>query len=265
VEPRSFDGASRVLAALLPRAPGTARLLASAIGGLRNRVTRRWPETAEVRALFSPATPWSALRIAAGMGGLHERNRMFVRAIARHGVEALRPLVELGPGLYELRGPAILATFHVGAVHAQAPALERLQAPVLALRRGPLFAERPRLAVVSTAGDEEQRALALHRARRHLEAGGMVALALDHPPGPVIETRCLGRTLALAPGAFALANWTGAPILPLTARWTSRAVRVDSGPQVDSPPAAAQWLERYLVESPSETTLGLMRALLAKI
>lgn len=87
-------------------------------------------------------------------------------------------------------------------------------------------------------------------------------MALDLPESTAIATRCLGHTLPMAPGAFALARWTGAPITPLTARWTTHGIEVRTGTAVATPDEAAAWLERYLVESPSELTLALLRSLL---
>ena len=87
---------------------------ADAFGVLRYRVTRRWPTRDEVRALFPHAGAKTAARISA----LEERNHVLVRMIARDGIEPVRAFTSAGDSLAALEGPAILATFHVGAVHA---------------------------------------------------------------------------------------------------------------------------------------------------
>ena len=263
LEARSYDGAGRVLAAFAPLRPHAAYAMAAALGALRNRITRRWPAAGEVQALFPRIDSHTAEVIAARIGALHERNRVLVRCVLRDGLAPVRPLVHATESLVTLTGPRILATFHVGAVHALGPVLERLRAPVLAFRSGVLFAPGQRLEVLSTIGDEKTRAAVLHRALMHLRGGGIVLLALDVVQDQFVQTRCLGRALRIAPGAFALARWSGAPILPVTARWQSSSeIRVDAGEPVSNADEAAAWLERYLLGSPSELTLGLLRMLL---
>ncbi|HJX29911.1 MAG TPA: hypothetical protein VJ885_18570, partial [Thermoanaerobaculia bacterium] len=170
------------------------------------------------------------------------------------------------------------------------PALERLPGPVLALRQGLLATPQAPVEVVSTEGDDQRRAAVFQRALAHLGAGGFVVLALDVAPGPGLRVPCLGRTLELARGPFALARLTGAPLMPLVARWTAPwkqggveivtsealtpSARLSPGERergvASTDPAwegalataAASWLERYLLEAPAELGLGLLRALL---
>jgi hypothetical protein len=261
-ESRSFDGAGKLLAKLAASSPRAAYSLAAALGALRNRVTRRWPRVEEVRSLFPHLDRRAAANVAARIGALHERNRVLVRSIRLHGLDPLRSFVSATEPLGSMTGPRILATFHVGAMNALGPALERFASPVLAFRQGRLFTPRPPLEIESTEGDEQHRAAMLHRALSHLREGGIVLVALDVVPGLGTETRCLGHTLRLAPGAFVLARWSGAPIVPIAARWTADGIRIDAGEPVSTPKEAAAWLERYLLESPSELTLGLLRMLL---
>jgi len=156
----------------------------------------------------------------------------------------------------------ILATFHVGAVHAFGPALERFPSPVVAFRDGAMFTPAGALEIQSTLGGEQERAGALHRALLHLHSGGIVFLALDAARGAATETQCLGHRLRIASGAFALARWTSAPIRLVVARWIAHRVAIDIAESVSTPEEAAGWLERYLLEKPSEMTLGLLRNLL---
>jgi hypothetical protein len=130
--------------------------------------------------------------------------------------------------------------------------------------------------VASTEGDEQSRAALFHRALVHLDRGGFVALALDAVQGSALRVSCLSRPLALARGPFALARLTGVPLVPLVARWRSGRVEVLLGETLAPPgqeagteawesalaASAARWLESYLLASPGELGLGLLRNLL---
>lgn len=242
--------------------PRVAFRAASAFGVLRHRVTRRWPAADDVRALFPHLDSRAIADTAARISALEERNRVLVRMIDARGIEPVRAFTVAAESLAALEGPGILGVFHVGGLHAIGAVLGRLRSPVVAFRAGLLFTPQDSLRVESTEGDGQTRAAALHRALLHLRRGGLLVLALDAVPDRGIETRCLGRRLNLAPGAFALAQWTGAPIIPLVARWTSGGVRVETSDPINTPQDAATWLERYLLASPSEISLGLLRTLL---
>lgn len=258
---RAFDDLESRLTGLAVRHPRTAFSLAGALGSLRNRLSRRWPEPAQVRALFPALSRSEAARVAWRIAALEARNRLLVRCIRQGG----QPVVEVPESFASLRPPLLLGTFHVGAVHALGPALERLPGPVLALRQGRLYTGT--LEVRSTEGDEQSRAAVLHRALGHLRAGGFVVLALDAATGPGLAVPCLGRELELARGPFALARLAGVPIVPLAARWGQERVEVRTGDAIipageaEMAASAARWLESYLLESPAELGLGLLRSL----
>lgn len=252
---------------------------ASALGSLRNRLSRRWPSPDQVRSLFPQLETGAASRVAWSIGALEARNRLLVDGIRRKGLGPVRPLVRTSAAFAALRPPLVLGFFHVGAVQALGAAIERLPGPVLVLRMGLLHTPLPPVEAVSTEGDDQRRAAAFQRALVHLDGGGFVVLALDLAPYPGLRAPCLGRTLELARGAFALARLTGAPLRPLVARWRRSTVEITvgevlgealagdlaSGPEAresDLAAAAARWLERYLLESPAELGLGLLRALL---
>jgi hypothetical protein len=280
---RAFDGLERWLAPLAARRPGPALAAAEGIGRLRNRLSARWPSPEQVQALFPHLDRLAAARVAWSLGGLEARNRLLVACLLRAGLAPIRPLVRTPPEAFAgLRPPRILGTFHVGVFHALSAALERLPGPVLALRQGRLYAPAPPLEIASTEGDSQLRAAVFRRALVHLERGGFLALALDEVPGPGLRVPFLGRELALARGPFALARITGAPLAPIVARWREGGIEFEIGEALAAGPApgltgtaeplawesalaaaAAGWLERYLLASPSETGLGLLRALLA--
>lgn len=261
---RLFDGLETRLVGLALRHPLPALSLAGALGSIRNRLSRRWPDPEQVRTLF-PALPRSeAARVAWRIAALEARNRLLVECIRK---EAL-PRVETPETFASLRPPLLLGTFHVGAVHALEPALGKLPGPVLAFRQGRLYAAGRPVEVVSTEGDEQIRAAVFLRALAHLQAGGFVVTALDVVPGTGLAVPCLGRTLELARGPFALARLAGVPIVPIAARWRHGGVELAVGEaltgsgETELAAAAALWLERYLLESPGELGLGLLRSLL---
>ncbi|MBK5260361.1 MAG: hypothetical protein JJE51_12260 [Thermoanaerobaculia bacterium] len=257
---RSFDWPGKLLARLVPFQPRLAFRLARILGAFRQRITRRWPTAAEVRALFPHLDDAAAERVARKIGALTECNRVLVHSILRSGIDPIRPLMSMPDSI---SAPCILGTFHVGAVHALGPALERLGKPVTSFRLGSIFTPRAPLVIESTEGSAEQRAAAFYRAMTQLRGGGYVVMALDIVTGSFIETRCLGRRLPLARGAFALSRMTGVPILPLVVRWTSDGVQIVIGDAPVTEETTGPWLEQYLVDSPAELTLGLLRTLLA--
>ena len=266
----TFDILERGLAPLLARHPRMALPAASGLGALRNRLSRRWPSPEQVQALFPHLAPRAAARVAWKIGALEARNRLLVDAIRREGLEPVRRLMRPPSEAFAaLRPPLILGTFHVGAVQALGAAIERLPGPVLVLRLGALYSPRPPVEILSTEGDDQRRALAFQRALAHLAAGGFVVLALDGAPGPGLRVPCLGRTLELARGPFALARLTGAPLVPLVARWRKSEVEAEVGVAIGGmmeegalAASAARWLEGYLMEAPEEIGFGLVRALL---
>jgi hypothetical protein len=273
---RVFDALERGLAPLAVRHPRLALSGADVLGSLRNRLSRRWPSPEQIRSLFPHLAPRSAADVAWSLGALEARNRLLVSAIERAGLEPARRLVRTPPGSFEaLRPPLVLGTFHVGAVQALGAYLERLPAPVLVLRQGALYTPRPPVEIESTEGDSQRRAASFQRALAHLDAGGFVALALDVVQGPAYRVPCLGHTIELARGPFALARIAGVPLVPLVARWRHGGVEAEAGEALAVDPAldpaafeealavsAGRWLERYLLEWPAELGLGLLRILL---
>ncbi|HKI00544.1 MAG TPA: hypothetical protein VKK31_01055 [Thermoanaerobaculia bacterium] len=274
---RTFDALERGLEPLAMRHPSLALAGADALGRLRNRLSRRWPSPQQIGILFPHLDRRAAARVAWSLGALEARNRLLVACIERAGLEPVRPMVRTPPDAFAaLRPPLVLGTFHVGAVQALGAVIERLPGPVLILRQGLLYEPCPPVEIASTEGDDQHRAASFRRALAHLDNGGFVVLALDVVQGAGLQVACLGRTLELARGPFALARLAGAPLVPIVARWRQGGVEAEAGEAlaVDTTlgPAAWEgalaasaggWLERYLLESPSELGLGLLRILLA--
>ncbi|HEV7507991.1 MAG TPA: hypothetical protein VGS07_24115 [Thermoanaerobaculia bacterium] len=273
---RSFDALENGLASLAPLQPGLAFAAASALGSLRNRLSRRWPSPEQVRALFPHLDRRSAERVSRKIGGFEARNRLLIASLHRTGLDQVRPLIRPCRRLSELRPPLVLGFFHVGCPQALAAAIERLSAPVLLVRQGSPYAPIPPVILATTEGDGQRRAAIFRRSLSHLAGGGFVIVALDVVPGRGFRVPFLGRTIELARGPFALARLAGVPLVPVVARWRRSGIEVEVGEAVagglatdpkgmerDLAASAAGWLERYLQESPAELGLGLLRALLA--
>ncbi len=263
-----FEALESGLAPLAARHLALTLSAAAALGRLRNRLSRRWPAPEQIQALFPHLSRRAAARVAWSIGGLEARNRVLASCIRKSGLEPVRPLVRTPHDIAALRPSLLLGTFHVGAVHAFGPALERLPGPVLALRHGPLYSPKPPVEIVTTEGDDQQRAATFQRALARLSEGGFVVLALDVVPGSGLRVPCLGRTLELARGPFALARLANVPLVPFVARWRRGGVDIELGETITGEPenalavSAARWLERYLLDSPAELGLGLLRRLL---
>ncbi len=247
-------------------APRTALALAGALGALRNGLSRRWPPPRALARLLG-CSPARALRLAVAVGALEARNRTWAALEARHGRRRLRALVRWRSAPERLPAPAILVTFHVGAFPALAAACDaqpqRWQG--LGWRRLRLPAE---------AYAVERRAGALREALDVLAGGGWVLGAADGEGGSAVTTRCLGRPLQLGRGVFALARASGAPLVPLTARWRGGGVVVDADAAAALPAspneqqqadALAGWLSSLLLAHPDQVGLGLVQRLTADL
>ncbi len=272
---QAFDALEGRLVGWAERRPRLALSSAAAVGHLRNRLSRRWPSPEQIRALFPGLDEEAAERVAWSIGGIEARNRILTNWIRKAGIGPVEPLIRTRESFSALRPPLILGFFHVGAVQALGSAIERLPGPVLLLRQGLLHPPRPPVRIESTEGNSQRRAAAFRRALSHLDAGGFVVVALDVVPGPGLRVPCLGRTIELARGPFAMARLTGAPLVPLAARWRGGEVEIETGGPLPAPPmptpeawesalaaAAGRWLDLYLQESPAEVGLSLLRTFL---
>jgi hypothetical protein len=172
------------------------------------------------------------------------------------------------PALAELQPPLILVFAHVGPYHAIGAALAGLRGDVLALERGGV-GPTPGITATAAGDDEWGRARVFQRAIGTLRSGGSVLLAIDGYEASTLEVPMLGGAMAVARGPFALARMTGAPIVPIAARWRGGSAEVacgdlipaDASEQVTAA-ATCAWLERYLRRFPGEIsspTLELFR------
>lgn len=223
----------------------------------------------DVRLLF-PHLPLAARRRIVRRS--HEsamRNLLVFEILRHHGLPPVRSMVIPSDALAALRPPAIIGLFHVGPVTAMAPAVEQLRGNVFVLRRSSLSLERaPNITVETAEGDEQRRALAFYRALERLKAGEFVTMALDPEQAFRIPAPCLGQTLQLARGPFALARIAGVPIVPVVPRWHGARIEIEVGEPIEAAAhedqlaaAAAAWLERYLLAHPDELTLRIAELL----
>jgi len=272
---RSFDFLERCLSHAAEHWPQLSLSAGGHVGHLRNRLSQRWPSSEEVHTLFPSLNRHEAARVAWKIGGIDARNRILGRYLERDRDRLLTWLMPRpAPALSRFHPPFILGFFHVGAPQALGAVFEWLPVPVLALRLGIRKPAVPTLTVLTIEGSTQQRALVFSRAMAHLQACGVVASALDFVSGPSLTVPFLGRSLELARGPFAMARLTGAPLVPLAARWHGGIVDVEVGDELvadgfSSPEicerklatAAAGWLENYLRSDPGEMGLGLLHRL----
>ena len=178
------------------------------------------------------------------------------------------PALVPNPALERLEPPLILLSFHIGPYHALGAVLQRLPGVVLALHRD-ASSPRGKVTLVRAGDDAWDRARAFNRTAGALRAGGSVFAIADgvHDAYEIatVDAPLLGGTIALARGPFALSRLTGAPIVPLAARWRGTAAEVTVGEPIapsrgeaEAAAATARWLEDYLRRFPGEAGAFLL-------
>jgi lauroyl/myristoyl acyltransferase len=196
----------------------------------------------------------------------HARSLMLGGWVRRDRRAPIQRLVRENDAIGKLRPPMILGTFHIGPTLGLGMLSERLQGETLVLRGTQFPLDRAsRSNVDLIAGSDQQRAATLHRAVERLRANGFVILALDPREAQRIAVPFFGGTLQLARGPFAMARIARVPIVPIVARWDGDAIDLivgDALPFSDDETtlaaSAAQWLERYLRESPGELSYRVL-------
>lgn len=172
------------------------------------------------------------------------------------------------PALARLVPPAVLVSFHVGPFAALGAAFERLPGDVLTLMREAPTGER-HMTRIQTGERPTERAYAFKQAVNAVRAGGFVSAIVDavDPSYAIatLEAPLLGGTIRLARGPFALARLSGAPLVPLAARWRGTAVEVVCGEPIAPSDAEAAlaaatagWFDGYLRARPGELSAFLL-------
>lgn len=248
------------IAGMTHRSPDLALRGADLLAPVARRF-RRVPSAEELREILPHISPAGARAIRSQMLRVFVRGEFLAAWLQRRGRAAARGILssDVPPALPP--APLIAATFHIGPVHALGAALEPLPSPLLALLNN-------NDDDADAFGSEQTRAARFYEAATWLRKGGVVLMALDPQNATRIRVPFFGGTLGLARGAFALSRRTGAPIIPVVARW--RGTRVDvvvgeplrggSGPDLEQAlaAAAAGWLEAYLRDHPEEISLRVL-------
>jgi len=226
-----------------------------------SRKRLRIPSAEELRRRLPHLSPEQARGVSNSLLRSEVRQDVLIYWWVRSGRAGLRELIRVARVPPLPKPPLIFATFHLGPLTALGATLEASVGPVLA----PV--ERRRVDD-SDAFRERRRTRTFYEAARFLRAGGSVVIALDPYMAAWIRVPFFGRTTPLARGAFALSRMTGAPIVPVVARW--RGTRVElvageilgapDGPERETADAAtiAQWLEDYLRANPDEISLRIL-------
>jgi lauroyl/myristoyl acyltransferase len=213
------------------------------------RLVRTLPDAEDLRRVLPQLSEREAKRIAARILRMEARNHVLVRWLKHGGRARIRGLLLHDAPPILPAPPLILGTFHMGPIHALGAALEGT--PLLALRN-------------TGNGNQQRRAAAFYHATARLRNGEVVLMALDPQRATRITVPFLGGALNLARGAFTLSRTTGAPIVPIAARWHGMKVEVVCGEKLEGSDerelaqSAARWLERYLLDNPAEISLRIL-------
>lgn len=217
-------------------------------------LTRRRATARRIGAMFPHLTPAEAQRAARELHASTLKSRALGIALARTRDEPVFPPIDVDAAFAAVRGPAILTTLHVGAVGALGGALRQLPGEVAALHRMQ-WTLPSNVAGLYVTDTDVGGAAAFYRAVATVRRGGCVLILVD---GTGYEVSVLGRGMTLKRGPFALARMTGAPVVPVFARWNGAAVDVVCGETIaplDDEAAMARTmaavLERHLLEHPA--------------
>lgn len=219
------------------------------------------PSADELRALLPHLSPTEARAVSGSILRSEVRQNVLIYWWVRSGRPGLRQLIREVHVPALPKPPLIVGTFHLGPLTALGAALETSIGPVFA------SVERRRVGA-SAATRERRRTRTFYESARFLRAGGSVVMPLDPFVASSFRVPFFGGTAPIARGAFALSRITGAPIVPMVARW--RGTRVElvagtplaaaDGPEREQALAAetARWLEDYLRASPEEISLRIL-------
>lgn len=256
-----FDG---VAARALDSSPKLVLGAVDAIVPALSMLQLTGPTPEQVTELFGGNVHGDPREIARRCAALRFKNHVAVAMLQKIGLDALAERIastcaQPPEHLVRAKG-AILVSCHVGVHNGVSAALRRWGLEAFLL---------PMQGVEHT----QRRSMALRNAIEVLRSGGLVLAVMDGPFGSdTTPVACLGRSIVLRRGVFALARLTGADMLPAVARW-NKAGEIE--PFIDHAlltpavtphalasganeheqqltKAAALWLEQYLLAYPEE-------------
>jgi hypothetical protein len=259
----------RVTVPLLARHPAMGIRGLGVVGRVAHGLGLQGPRRGTVAELFVDLPRHRIGEVAWRSAALRLRNRASLALVRRCGIEPLAQLVAdrsalLPPALADRGGGLVLVVYHVGAHFGVAAALHRWGRSAFVLPGRPLT-------------DWQLRARALKQAVETVRAGNLVMAAIDGPGGVSTDpVTCLGRRIVLRRGPLMLACVTGAPVLPIVARWTRKGtIAAWVGEPLTAPSgrdratceralaeAAAAWLDRHLTMYPEDIWPYTLRNLL---
>ena len=251
---------------LTVRHPVLGLRLAAVLGGLL--AERSWwaPTRSDVAVLFADSHPGRVARIQRRIAALELRNHAFGALLNKRGPEAALPLIRVAGaetilGLREQGVPVVVIFAHVGAVRSVSAALAKLGLPVSVAA-----ARRPRRGGGDVrfheVGGAASGARFLREALRDLEAGRVVALAVDLPTPDQARHQVpfLGRSVPAAAGPAILARMAGARVVPMTSRWLGASERIEVTVHPPLPVPAEADFEAALTGSAMRFFEGYVRA-----
>lgn len=283
----------KVLSELLFRLSPSAGLRVAEVRGLQfyNRSKRRpikeIPTPAEFAALFGPRSA-AELDVLARRHALAQYRNILIQSIAAGGgLRRVIPLVrwKSRERLEELkrdRRPAIITTWHAGPTIGIWAGIMDLNVELIRVQTTDWMAAPPGWEILIKREEPGSGGPLIKRCLKALRSGRWAVLPFDTfttEPGHVL-VKCLDRWIPVPRGVAALSEMTGAPIIPVAARWTEggRAIEIEVQPDLDvrreageavadyeirAVQAAADRMDAYLRAHPEEINAKRMRYMIA--
>lgn len=258
------------------------------VAGLAGRVLHRLglygTKAPQVEQVFGPLSEDESERLARQISTTALKNRFTSQLVRSLGHERMARLIT--PESLEIiraiekQGAGIIALIHVGPVLGIKSSLHLLGIPATVLTLERHHRGETPLEVIAEFEWEKldasgTRLRALKSAMDRLRDGGLVFMALDGAGTERYRVRLAGRLLPMPGGPPMLSVMTGAPLFPVTSRWTrSGRIELRSAPPVRAPEGlpreeaeldvadrVIEWFDSYLVENAAQTSLKLLERL----
>lgn len=274
-------GAARLLARLAVAQPRLALPLFAVLGRYGRGPLSTAPSLEELKELL-PELPTARLEgVRPAIAEQERRNQVLFLLVAERTMEALAPLVSVvdAGGLARVRsGPSLLALWHVGVPLVDVPAIKQLGVRAVVPEPSNPHRPSPNVRHYNIHGDATGRLAFLKHSLAHLQKGaGPVLFYVDGRMGNAYgRVAFLGRQVRVGRGIASLARMSGAPIVPVTTRWSGAAraevLFHDALPPVPVPKrhreaheqavldAIARWFEEWVRAHPEYLRVRFLRA-----